>query len=221
MRKQPAIDDVHIWTLRLSAFDGVLSGTAALLSADEREHALSLRFQRDRRSYERTRGVLRTVLGQYTGTGPAEVKFQYNAHGKPSVEGAPYFNVSHSMDRAVIAVAGSPVGVDVEAIRSSIDADEISRLFLTDAEKAWLGERPAESRTRDFFRLWAVKEAFLKCVGSGLSIPLNECPAEFDGSAITGIRWRGQADRQFAVVELNLWEGFASALVLHSGVRHH
>jgi 4'-phosphopantetheinyl transferase len=107
-------------------------------------------------------------MGKFLHLSAERVVFSYSATGKPSVEGLE-FNVSHSGAVILIATHRHCIGVDVESLDQTIDMD-VGRLCFTERERALLST--SVSPTREFFRLWTRKEAWVKAVGSGLSFPL-------------------------------------------------
>ncbi len=94
--------------------------------------------------------------------------------GKPFLKNYPqvHFNISHGKDMVVCGVGTSPLGVDVEAIRPV--KRSMSRRVLTPGEQIFLEESEKNGGEngwyRDFFRLWTLKESYVKAVGKGLSI---------------------------------------------------
>ena len=95
-----------------------------------------------------------------------------NEHGKPYLPDWPelHFSLSHSGDRVMCAVSRSEVGCDVEEAGSD-EADRrrigyIARC-LTERERALALADPAA-----FYKIWTLKESFLKLTGKGLTIPL-------------------------------------------------
>ena len=88
-----------------------------------------------------------------------------NAHGKPEFpadRGLPHFNISHSGTKAVLAVSDKEVGIDIQEIRP-VRGAKVSDRFFTEKEK-----RLAGSDTNAFYGLWTRKEAYGKCLGTGL-----------------------------------------------------
>ena len=79
-------------------------------------------------------------------------------NGKPMANGC-YFNISHSHGLVACAVSDVPVGIDVEKIRP------VSPWLLRILSPA---ERESVRRDEDFFRLWTLKEALIKCRGGVL-----------------------------------------------------
>lgn len=173
--------DIHIW--HASPVTHALYPEAQeLLSKDEKERMARFRYEPDRHNFLFCRSMLRILLASYLGCPPAELRFAYSAHGKPSLASssrALEFNLSHTEGRVLLAVClGHRVGVDVERIRRNFAALDIANRFFSEAEKKALRETPEESVHDAFFHCWTRKEAFVKARGDGLSCPL----ASFDVS---------------------------------------
>lgn len=90
-----------------------------------------------------------------------EMEFLYNEHGKPYIEGGPYFSISHCKEGIAVVIDDSPVGIDIEAIRHA-DRDLITRT-MNEQEQLQI------HNDRDFTRLWTQKEAILKMEGTGIA----------------------------------------------------
>lgn len=115
--------------------------------------------------------TVRQILGGCLRVPPQAVTFTTGASGKPAVSGLPVaFNLSHSGDLAVVAVAaGGQLGVDVEMIRPMWDADSLAIRYFSRDEARELMRQPATERLHAFFGVWTRKEAFLKATGEGMS----------------------------------------------------
>jgi 4'-phosphopantetheinyl transferase len=101
-------------------------------------------------------------------------------HGKPSLAGPPRsvgnvrFNLTRSHNSALIAVAHNrEVGIDVERIRDNVESVELAERFFSRNEFERLRHLPGDQANRLFFTLWASKEAYLKAIGTGLSLGLD------------------------------------------------
>jgi 4'-phosphopantetheinyl transferase len=135
-------------------------------------------LERDRQRFIAARGVLRDLLGRYLQTHPARIRFVYNAFGKPDLSpefgSRLTFNLSHSADLALIAIAAdSSVGVDLEYIQTQSEAADIARHFFSSTEVDHLNALPSHLYAEAFFSCWTKKEAYLKACGDGLAMPLN------------------------------------------------
>lgn len=158
---------VDLWTFRLA----LQPDDDALLSAEEGERARRFCREEHRRRFIATRAELRRTLSRYTGIRPEKIDFSYASHGKPFVAGGPCFNLSHTEEWAALAVAGFEVGVDIERQRHM--AEDIAGHFFAPDEAAALAALPAADRERGFFACWTAKEAVVKALGCGLSMPLD------------------------------------------------
>lgn len=181
-------DEVHVWRATLARPEPEVEALRSLLSADELARANGFRFNRHRDDFIVARGTLRTILGRYLRRPPARLRFNYNKYGKPELRGAEdeeplRFNASHAGGIALYAVArGREVGVDVERVRDDLACDEVAGRFFSRREVETLRALPASQRTEGFFNCWTRKEAYIKALGKGLSLPLDR----FDVSLAPG-----------------------------------
>lgn len=129
--------------------------------------------------YVRSHLLLRATLAEATGLRPADLRFARAAcplcagpHGRPVLLGhdGVHFSLSHAADVAVVAVAPTPVGVDVEPLAAPSVAEELApRLHpLERAEIEAAGPPGSPARAEVFTRIWVRSEAYLKAIGTGL-----------------------------------------------------
>ena len=84
------------------------------------------------------------------------------------------FNVSHSRGILACAIAReSDVGIDIEYRRPLSDYMGIARCFFSPTECRELMSIIEPMRDRCVLRLLGAKEAFVKALGGGVSIPLD------------------------------------------------
>jgi 4'-phosphopantetheinyl transferase len=156
--------------------DIALDAAYATLSEEERDRAASFVFARDRERFVRAHGYLRRKLGTLVQLAPPEVPLAVRDGGKPFVEGHDVsFNLSHSQDRAVVAMTrGGEIGIDLETVErfDAIDdeLDGLARSCLTGEEQAALAALPAARRPRRFLAYWTAKEARMKLTGEGMAL---------------------------------------------------
>lgn len=102
--------------------------------------------------------------------------FRNNQYGKPELaERQVQFSLSHGGNWAVCAVGKSPVGVDVESPRCSM---EVAARWFPQEEVSPVEKLPREEQKWTLCRLWTAREAFLKALGCGLTIPMNSFGVE-------------------------------------------
>lgn len=104
---------------------------------------------------------------------PPAGDFVFGPYGKPALREstAPRFSLSHSGDRALCALSDAEIGCDLEKLRRP--ALPIVERRFHPREAAWLFSLPEREQARAFFRLWTLKESYLKATGRGLSLPLS------------------------------------------------
>jgi 4'-phosphopantetheinyl transferase len=165
---------VDVWSVALAGRSDARD--LELLSPGELTRAARLVFTRDRERFVGAHAALRRILSTYTGTSPDTLEFSTGPEGRPALVGAwrVDFNQSHSGDHLLIAVAEcGPVGVDMEVLRTVDDRDELADRFFTVAEASALGELPIRDRDLAFLTCWTRKEACLKALGVGLTVPTS------------------------------------------------
>lgn len=141
------------------------------LSADELARMNRFKFEKDQNRYAICRSRMRRILGWYVSADPADISFGTTGHDKPTLAHPANrdveFNLTHTNGLACLAVVkGLPVGVDLEE-RREIKDDFITFALNPDEYAAMLPLPPMERQTA-FFQAWTAKEAYLKCIGSGL-----------------------------------------------------
>ncbi len=196
--------DVQLWIVRLEASENTFSRGFSWLSPDEVERADRFRFDRHRRAFVLGRAALRALVATYLRIEPHEASFTYGLKGKPALALVPCplsFNVSNSGDLAAYAFTlDCEIGVDVEHRRRLLEIEGIARRFFASDEVSALMALSEGERPEGFFNCWTRKEAYIKAVGDGLSVPLDSfevtlqpgVPARMvslDGSAAAAERW--------------------------------
>ncbi len=186
LRGSRAASDVCVWGVEARVGESVFARLLSVLTPDEVVRAERFHFPSDRTQFVVTRGTLRCILGQYVGSPPRALVFERGSHGKPRLapladRPMPRFNVSHCDDRALIAVSvGMQVGVDVESIRPLRNMEELAVQVFSPSERSAFSALAPSQRTAGFFKGWASKEAYIKGVGWGLSLPLQEFEVSVD-----------------------------------------
>jgi 4'-phosphopantetheinyl transferase len=169
----PSAGQVVLWQCDLAALDRTeLDRHLVLLSAEERQRYAAYLHREDRDRFLAGKALTRIVLGQCLSISPAGLTFASGPYGRPhlAADVGWRFNLSHSGDLVVLAVASSvEVGVDVENISRGADLDGIAGMVFKPSERAAMAALPEAARRRYFFRLWTLKEAFSKALGMGFS----------------------------------------------------
>ena len=189
---------MHLRAFTFDELRGRHEAFESLLSDDERARAERFRFPDDRLRFILARGQLRDLLEGYTDTPAANVRFEYGPHGRPSLQreaGCPdvRFSVAHSATMVAFAFAFAldrNVGVDLEPLVSPDDAlgrPEVYRRMLSPAELRQIEQSPPADRARLALASWVRKEACLKALGSGFSVPPDQLDVS-SGHVVTLVR---------------------------------
>lgn len=175
------------------------------LSADRRNKVDKLKNPDMKRKQIIIGAFLQHVLGLYIPIPTNEFEFEYNEYGKPFVKGVDiHFNMSHSGRYALAAVSDSNVGVDIERRRSN-RINVAKRCFCKEEYEYIMAAESEDEREERFLEYWTLKEAYIKYIGAGLSIPLNSFRVVRESSIsdihrygiITGIHYMDDTEHDF------------------------
>ena len=172
-------EEIHLWATPLFPSTTVNPHDWANLGQQEVERAKRFHFEEHRARFVQSHAFLRRVLARYTGTPPAELAFDAGPFGKPALPDVPgcsriSFNLAHCDQFALLGITSdNPIGVDVETVRPMPDLQQMSRQFFAKAEYEALASIPGHQQDLAFFNCWTRKEAMIKAIGSGLSMPLD------------------------------------------------
>lgn len=111
--------------------------------------------------------LLNKVLPCY-GVSPDRIRIRVD--GKPEVDGI-FFNLSHAGRIVICAAAEKEVGCDVEEI---VQAPEgVAEHFFHPSESAYINACMGDERNRRFFRIWTMKESYIKMTGEGMRLDFD------------------------------------------------
>ncbi len=165
----PAAETLTVHCVPLAAFAGLADRLNGLLPAAEQQRAARYARPADQLRFQVGRASLRCLLGQQLGLPPAAVPLRLSPWGKPELAGPAqlHFNVAHSGEWVLIALAARPVGVDVEEQNPALDFAEVAAHRFGPAEQRHLARSSQPVAT--FYQLWTRLEARAKAAGLGLS----------------------------------------------------
>ena len=218
------LEEAHVWTVQLDQIRHCLDEMRRLLDNEERERAARFRSSEAAERFILCHGSLRIILSRYLPMPPEHLRFCADSHGKPNLvgtDGYPAFNLSHSADLALVAVARQPIGIDVERIDPDLSFQTIAERYFSCGEKADLRSVPGDSQLSAFYACWTRKEAYIKACGAGfslapdrfrVSVRQDEPPALLDHEITaneTGI-WR--------LADLEVPSGFRGAIAVAENI---
>lgn len=152
--------------------------------SEERKNRIS-RFLRDEDKIRSLAAefLLRHMLSTIYGTDTAGIKFDADKYGKPYLIGSELkFNISHSGDYVACAVGDSNIGIDVEKIGKA-ELPEIYSVFAP-SEIEMINALPQDLQADMFYRIWTLKESYVKKTGDGLHRSFDSFSFDLTGERI-------------------------------------
>lgn len=153
--------------------DRLFAEAYARLSPFRQEKTDRYRFRRDQNLSLGAGLLLDYALREYS-LREQDMEYGLGENEKPYFVSAPelQFNLSHSKEQVLAALSDRPIGCDIEWVKP-IDLKLAKRFFHEEEYAAILRAPTEEARQRLFFRIWTLKESYIKCTGAGLRLPLD------------------------------------------------
>lgn len=206
----PMEGELHLWYWTASS-----SHEQALELLDPSEKARYARFATPelKRCFLASHAGMRHILTAYLNTVAADITFLQTAAGKPYLAGTSLrFNLSHSADANLMAVATVEVGVDIERIRKVTSVASLAARHFARPELEAM--RHLGDADRSFFATWTRKEAVIKLVGLGLSARVQELDTSANHDAIAvPSSWQLPTNRCW-IVDLTIDSEYAAAFAV-------
>lgn len=146
-------------------------------------YASKYKFEIDRRRSLAVEALLNYALKEEGYEGELPVRVGHHENWAPyfldevKLPGADkvYFSLSHSGDYVAVALDTYPIGIDIEEIKPH--KENIEQKFFTEHERNLI-DTDEDGKEAGFFKIWTLKEAFLKAVGEGLRFGIEEVNVE-------------------------------------------
>ena len=145
------------------------------LSEDEKIRAAKFYRPELQKKYIKTRGVLREILSSYLNRKPQDIVIKLGKYGKPYVQNLA-FNLSHTANHFSLVVSNiEDVGIDMEKVSSRHGLPAIAKKCFSEIELSYWNATHEQKKGRMFYCFWVRKEAFVKAVGRGIALGLEQC----------------------------------------------
>ena len=176
-------DNVHVWRFRLSSYTAIIGSFIPTLSEAELERANTYPGELQKNRFIISHGILRFLLGKYLNRLPADVVFLAERNNKPIIQQKDnnllHYNLAHSGDWMLIAIASSTVGIDMEYTLNDLNINEMLPDYFSNEEITKI--KNAADQQLCFYSLWTRKEALVKATGKGTDNDLVFIPC-LDGA---------------------------------------
>ncbi len=107
--------------------------------------------------------------------------FYKDENGCPRLRGGGYISISHSGGTAAVIVSDKPIGLDIQC-RGEREHMNIARLVFAEPEISYL--KCSQNADGDFYRLWCLKESYMKARGLGFSLAPKSFQFDISGEKI-------------------------------------
>lgn len=110
------------------------------------------------------------------------------------------------------------MGIDIE-MKKVIDFKRLIPRFFSEAEANAVVQSDDLQMSGSFYRVWTRKEAFIKAVGGGLSMPLQKFSVSTrmnNPIRIERIDWAPQQTSEWTLIGLNRYPNYEAALAVRS-----
>lgn len=144
-----------------------------LLSPYRQQKIALLKHEKDKNRSLGAGIALNHALEMY-GLKERSIEYKFGEWGKPSFKYHPniHFSLSHSGDYAICSIGDRAIGNDIELVKQG--HLKVADRFFAGEELAWMRKEPDDEEiTQRMFRIWTMKESFLKATGKGISLPLD------------------------------------------------
>lgn len=99
-------------------------------------------------------------------------------NGCPRLKNGGYISISHSGGKSAIAICDRPIGLDLQD-HTKRDYMAIAKIVFCDTEKEYL--KNSSDTEEAFFKLWCLKESYMKAKGMGFLIPPKSFSFDISG----------------------------------------
>jgi 4'-phosphopantetheinyl transferase len=162
-------NNLHVWKFP------VIKTKLSFLTISENELASRFRFEDDKYRFAIARHSLRLILSKYLSLSPLAIHISAEKGQKPRIHNSSsgiHFNISHSGEWILVAVANSEAGIDIEKIDPAFSYQELLPDHFSEKEINYISEAPDPLVA--FYYLWTRKESLIKARGTGLRDHLKE-----------------------------------------------
>jgi len=176
--------ETHILTVWFCDLRGVcepdMENLCRILDPAEQDFASRLKNRNAQARYIASHTLSRLMVAELTGLKPDGLVYRSDANGTPAfddVTSGARFPISLSRTDGLVASAYCPdfdFGIDVEqCLPANADRQLVQSMF-SEPEQQIFQDLDGEEFEEAFFKVWTLKEAYVKAEGLGLSLPLHD-----------------------------------------------
>lgn len=155
---------VEIYALDIRTLPVDIENIAQSLPAAVQKKVKRIKYSKSRQQTIAAWSLLVFLLSE---KGINDIKPEYNTYGKPSMQKAPCFNLSHSGNFVTVCLAEKQVGIDIQQ-HEEHDYIRMAKLVLTPSEQQALEQ--SDNIKQTFYWFWCLKESVMKAQGEGFHL---------------------------------------------------
>lgn len=183
-----------------------------IFSKSEIERLNQFTKTNDKKLYIAGKLLTRKAIAKIANAKPSELVFGENKFGRPKIIFPSLknfdFNLSHSGEWVVLAISDSNVGIDIEKLKP-IDTTLVKNLFHKEEMELI---NTAKEKLNFFYKIWVLKESYIKAIGKGFSHAVNKINFKFDDGRIRSFQRSNLINKNFKIY--NFGENYIIALCL-------
>lgn len=180
------------------------------LSAYRREKADKVKFPEDKKRSVAAGMLINRGLSEY-GLRECDMVYGTNQNGKPFFREYPQirFSLSHSGEYVMAAFSDMEIGCDIQQMEQT--NLKIARRFFAPEEYAYvIDQDEASAQEEAFYRIWVLKESFLKALGTGMALSMTDFAIQIQDDRVIGVR-QNVNNKKYSFEEYDLIKGYKAA----------
>lgn len=180
---------MDIYAIKLFEIDTSLFNILIKYVSEERKNRICrLKNNRDKNRILISELLTRKIIYKKLKLNNNQICFGKNQFGKPFLKNYEkfYFNISHSGRWIICATDCKTIGIYIEKI-GLINYRELAKNYFTNEECRFIFEKSASNQIRNFYRIWTLKESYIKAEGRGLSIPLRSFSIDINNKRVNKV----------------------------------
>ena len=140
----------------------------SMMTSERTEQINRITHDKTRRLSVLAELLCKQLAGEFLSRNIEEIIIKKDEKGKPFLAGENvHISISHSGEYVAAAVADTPVGIDIEVMKSP-DMRVAERL-CTESDREYLFGDNGEPQDIKFYKIWTAKEAYFKRKGTGIT----------------------------------------------------
>jgi 4'-phosphopantetheinyl transferase len=173
MKRKILKNEAHVWQIDLKKEHVNVNTYLDILSIQEKQKATGFQHETKRSQFIITKALLRKILEKYTNIKAKSIIFSYSKLGKPFLDinnecSLLNFNISHTDNILVIALANEPIGIDIERIRGIKYMEQVAKRVFSHEDYEKIVKLKNLAKNNEFIKLWTQYEAKIKLAGSSI-----------------------------------------------------